>query len=302
MPQNTHTSLQGLIKSLPEYLSPSSYPGLGEAWSARPDSSAKPPARSDRLHRGSAPGSRRDSPEESPLGLSCPLPAPAKLLKNQVAFPRLQELTEGCHTKQTQRVHTSTHKQHMHETGGVWNGGARLAGHAQQAHARTPTPSPAGAARGARAFLPRTSPDSRVTFQVRSLSPWRRRPCVSASSPAPPSPAACGARAERWAAQRARAVRKARSAGPGLPLPPRGLRGIRGRGRARCGQELRRLGCCRLPPPRGPVQSRRARREGGKEGREQEKEGGGSAGATARKGREPASQKVGSPARAPTPA
>lgn len=31
VPQYTYTSLQGLLKSLPEYLSPSSYPEPGEA-------------------------------------------------------------------------------------------------------------------------------------------------------------------------------------------------------------------------------------------------------------------------------
>lgn len=157
-------------------------------------------------------------------------------------------------------------KQHTHKTSWVWNRGA------QQARARTPTSS-SQRTPYAQAPNPRTSPDSRVTFQVRSLSPPRSRPCVSAYSPTPPSPAACGAGAELRSAQPSRAVSRTRRADPGLRAPRLGLCRSWGCRRARCGQKLR-LRCCRPAPPRGPVQRRHARREGGKKGGEEEKEGG----------------------------
>lgn len=158
----------------------------------------------------------------------------------------------------------------MHETGGVWNGGAQRAVHAQQAHARTPTPShpalprrpslpPANLTRQPGNFpgaplVTLAPPPLRLRVLSRAALPSRlRRPSRAQGSSANP------------------AVRRARSAGPGLPTRLLGLRGIRGRGRARCGQELRRLGCCRLAPPRGPVQSRHARKEGGREGKREER-------------------------------
>lgn len=140
---------------------------------------------------------------------------------------------------------------------------------------RAPRPRPCRRTPCAQAPRPRISPYSRVTFQVRSLSPRRSCPCVSAYSPTPPSPAACGAGAELGPAQPAWVVSRTRRADPELRARQLGLCGSRGRGRARCGQELRRRRCCRPAPPRGPVQRRRARREGGKEGGEEEKEGGG---------------------------
>lgn len=141
-------------------------------------------------------------------------------------------------------------------------------------------------------------PDSRVTFQVRSLSPPRSRPCVSASSPTPPSPAACGAGAKLRSAQPSWAVSRTRRADPGLQAPRLGLCSSWGCRRARCGQKLRRR-CCRPAPPRGPVQRRHARREGRREERRRRRRR--SAGAMVWKGREPSSLKVGSPARAPLP-
>lgn len=146
---------------------------------------------------------------------------------------------------------------------------------AHSLHTRSPGPRPSQRTPCAPTPRALTSPDSRVTFQVRSFSPPSGHPCVSAYSPTPPSPVSCGARAERRSAQPARAESKARGADPGLPAPPLRLRGSGGRGPVRCGPELRWRRCCRLAPPPGPVQRRRARKEGGKEGGEEEKEGAG---------------------------
>lgn len=199
-------------------------------------------------------------------------------------------------------MHTSTRQQPRRRSRWVWNPGAPRA---QPAPARTRTLAPTPAAQAPR---PPASPDSRVTFQVRSWSPRRRRrPCVSASAPSPPCLPGRPRRPSRARVSVASPGR-ARGAGRGPGAAGAATRATwkPGGRRALCGQELRRLGCCRLAPPRGPVQRRREgrEREGGKEGGEarRRRRGWGSVGAVAGKSREPASLEVGSPARALAPA
>lgn len=173
--------------------------------------------------------------------------------------------------------------------------------HAHSMHTRAPRPRPCRRTPRAHAPRPRASPDSRVTFQVRSWSPQRGRPRGSADSPTPPSPAARGAGAERRSAQPAGgrergALRRPGAAGAAARAPwqPGGAseRAAGGScGGVGAAAWLLRWGRCRGDAPGGREERREGRRKG--------KGGPGSAAATAWKSREPAFLKVGSPARAP---
>lgn len=146
----------------------------------------------------------------------------------------------------------------------MWNGGAPHALHAQPTPSRTPAAAPR------RPSVP--EPPAREPHQTAgnfpgaqlvpsAPPPLRLRVRFLASLPPQPPTAP-----QPGAGQFSQAGRGALSAGPGLPAPLLGLRGTGGHGRGRCAQRLRRLRCCRLASPRGPVQRRSAGREGERQG------------------------------------